>query len=372
MKFIYNRTKIFLFSLPCFAWERRQKTLCVLPRLIFLFLLLFLPVFLFGGCGLLDSKEIIISGKTMGTTYNIKIIGGYFNNQKILKKQIDKRLIEINESMSFYIKDSEISRFNNLFKKDEKFKISDDFKKVMIEAYKIYKLTDGYWDCTVKPLIDLWGFGEKFKDSDIPSYLSIKNALLNTGLDKIRFIDNEYLVKEDSYVKIDLSSIAKGYAVDKISDIIKENGFDNFIVEIGGEIFASGFKSGFKKNKEKWEIGIENPDKDNIGKIKKIVRLSGAGLAASGNYRKFFTKDEKTFSHIINPKTGYPIENNVVSASVIAKNCMFADGIATALMVLGAKDGIKIIDNLDNTECYIITKENNSFKEYLSKNFPKY
>lgn len=334
-----------------------MKKCIKISALFFLFLY-------FGGCGV--RKEVLISGKTMGTTYHIKVVTGYFKNLESLKKKIDMRLEEINRSMSTYIKDSEISRFNTKKNSGEKFDASDDFLHVMIIAENVYKLTDGAWDGTIKPLVDLWGFGVLEKRR-IPPKEEINKLLPDIGFGHIEISSNGYITKRKASISLDLSSIAKGYGVDQIAELIRINGIENFLVEIGGEVYASGFR----KDGKQWRVGINRPNKDApYDQVYKILSLHDNALATSGDYRNFFEMDGRRYSHVLDPRTGYPVINRVVSVSIIADTCTFADGLATAIMVLGHEKGLELVNRLDGVECLIIVeKKDGTLIDFYSKGF---
>jgi FAD:protein FMN transferase len=336
----------------------------VSSKLITVIFLLFF-VFLFAGCGL--KKEVEFSGKTMGTTYHIKAVAGLFTNTKELKDQIDTRLEEINKSMSTFRKESEISRFNAHQTVGEKFKISEDFYNVMIVAMAIYQETGGAWDGTVKPLVDLWGFGKSENNYTIPEKSRIAAILSNIGFNNIEIFAGHYLAKKNTAITLDLASIAKGYGVDQIAALIRGNGIGNFLVEIGGEVFAAGLR----KDGKNWRIGINRPQKNApVDQVYKVVNLQDKGFATSGDYRNYFEVNQKRFTHVIDPRNGYPVDNGVVSVSIIANTCTFADGLATAVMVLGHKKGLDLVNRLDNTECFIVTKkEDGALIDHYSKGF---
>jgi len=335
-------------------------TLKYLQTLVLIFFIL-----LFAGCGL--KKEAAFSGKTMGTTYHIKVVAGLFTNTKDLKDQIDIRLDEINESMSTFRKDSEISRFNAYQHIGKKFWISDDFYNVMTVAKTIYEETGGAWDGTVKPLVDLWGFGKSENNHTIPEKSRIAAILSNIGFNNIEMIAGHYLAKKNTAITLDLASIAKGYGVDQVAALIRANGIQHFLVEIGGEVFAAGLR----KDGKKWRIGINRPQKNApVDQVYKIVDLQDKGFATSGDYRNYFEVNQKRFSHVIDPINGYPVDNGVVSVSIIANTCTFADGLATAVMVLGHKKGLDLVNRLDNTECFIVTQSKDGvLNDHYSKGF---
>jgi len=328
-------------------------------------IILILFMLLLAGCGL--KKEAELSGKTMGTTYHIKVVAGVFTNIKDLKDQIDLRLDEINKSMSTFRKDSEISRFNAHQNIGEKFRISDDFYNVMTVAKTIYEETGGAWDGTVKPLVDLWGFGKSENNHTIPEKSRIAATLSDIGFNNIEIIADHYLAKKNTAITLDLASIAKGYGVDQVAALIRSNGIHNFLVEIGGEVFAAGLR----KDGKRWRIGINRPQKNApVDQVYKVVDLQDKGFATSGDYRNYFEVNQKRFSHVIDPKNGYPVDNGVVSVSIISNTCTFADGLATAVMVLGHKKGLDLVNRLDNTECFIVTQSKDGVLiDHYSKGF---
>jgi len=327
--------------------------------------LLIFSLLLFAGCGF--QKQVSFSGKTMGTTYHITVVTEFFENTKALKDRIDMRLVEINKSMSTYRKDSEISKFNELKQAGKKFYISDDFFNVMTVAKTVYTVTGGAWDGTVKPLENLWGFGDSENKNRIPSKTEIETLLPNIGFNNIEILTSHHLIKKAASISIDLASIAKGYGVDQVATLIRTNGIKNFLVEIGGEVFAAGFR----KDGKNWKIGINRPRGNaSFDQVYKVVYLQDKGFATSGDYRNYFECQGKRFSHILDPRNGYPINNGVVSVSIVADTCTFADGLATAVMVLGHKKGLELVNTLDNTECLIVVQaKNGTLIDYYSKGF---
>ena len=314
-------------------------------------------------------SEHLISGQTMGTKYHIKIVLKDKQGLSGLEAKIERRLEEINKSMSTFLKESEISRFNALEKAGEKFPISEDFFRVMTTAGTVFRLTEGAWDGTVKPLVDLWGFGASGKRTTIPEKSEIEKLHKRIGFQSIRLFENRHLAKTDPFVTLDLASIAKGYAVDSVSELIRKNGFQHFLVEIGGEVYASGNKP----DGSPWRVGINRPDPlAPHDQVHKIVFLRDMALATSGDYRNFFEIGQTRYSHVLDPKTGWPVANGVISASVLAKDCTFADGLATALMVMGHEKGIELTNRLEHVESLFILKEGNGpFIERFSNGFDK-
>ena len=313
------------------------------------------------------SREHLIEGRTMGTTYHVKVVAGSLQPMAGLKEKIDARLGQINGSMSTYQPDSEISRFNDLQQAGRAFEVSADFLRVMMTAKTIFELSAGAWDATVNPLVDLWGFGRADRPRAVPPKQKIAALMPQIGFGNILIEPNGSLVKKNKFVTLDLSSIAKGYGVDQVAQVIRRSGFNNFLVEIGGEIFASGHRQDGKF----WRIGINRPRIDAaFDDVYKIVDLNNQAFATSGDYRNFFEVDGIRYSHIIDPRTGYPVSNGVVSVSIIAGNCTLADGLATAVMVMGAETGLDLINRLEGVDGLIIVeKPNGSLEAYYSKRF---
>ncbi len=312
-------------------------------------------------------QEHLIQGRTMGTTYHIKVVTKNHQGIAGLKDKIDQRLVEINDSMSTYKKDSEITRFNNLHKTGEPFEISDDFFRVMKTAKTIFELSNGAWDGTVNPLVDLWGFGRAGRRKALPEKRAVEALMPDIGFDPIQILPNGALVKKRNLVTLDLSSIAKGYGVDQVAERVHQAGFKNFLVEIGGELVASGRR----KDGKLWRIGINRPRRDAaVNEIYQALDLNNRAFATSGDYRNFFEVDGVRYSHVIDPRTGFPVSNGVVSVSIIAGNCTLADGLATAVMVMGPTKGLDLINRLKNVEGLIIVeKPNGSLGTHSSKRF---
>ena len=312
-------------------------------------------------------KGHLIPGRTMGTDYHITVVTAYDRVISGLKEKIDARLNEINHVFSTYQKDSEISRFNALNQAGEKFQASDDFIQVMKVGRKIHQLSEGAWDGTVNPLLDLWGFGPTRREPKMPAASAIKERLQSVGFDRIQIIEPNFIVKDSARITLDLNSIAKGFAVDQISQLIAASGFENYLVEIGGEVYAAGLR----KDGKKWRVGINKPQKDAaINEVYKVVSLSNKAFATSGDYRNFFEIDRVRYSHVIDPRTGYPVSNGIVAVSIIANNCTLADGLATAIMVMGVDKGIPLLNRLDNVEGLIVVEESDgSLADFYSSGF---
>ena len=255
-----------------------------------------------------------------------------------LQEKIDRRLEEVNDSLSTYRPESEINRFSRFPRTGEEFPVGRDFLEVMKTAARVYELSGGAWDGTVRPLVDLWGFGPLPPVSEPPDPRRIEALLGEIGFDEIE-IRKAALVKRQAAVTLDLSSIAKGYGVDQVAEVIRGAGFSDFLVEIGGEVYGKGSR----RDGGAWRVGINRPRADSApDEIYRVAALRDAAFATSGDYRNFFVRDGVRYSHVLDPRTGRPVANGVVSVSVLAPDCTLADGLATAVMVMGAEAGIAL------------------------------
>ena len=280
----------------------------------------------------------------MGTTYNIKVVTDKDFNSVEIKDSIDSILTIFNKQMSTWDPKSEISIFNRWNSLDS-FKVSDYFYNVVKEALSISSKSKGMFDITVFDLLSLWGFGPNPK-SGIPGRDKIDSVLRHTGSEYLA-ADRNKLIKKHKKIRIDLNAIAKGYGVDILFNYIKSLGYKNLYVEIGGEVRFSGHNRNF----DNWKIGLENPPSistDLDDPFFAIFQGESIAIATSANYRNFVDLDGTILGHTINPKTGFPVQTNVLSVSVIAQTCMEADAWATALMSLSYEEGYKILHNYEN------------------------
>ena len=299
----------------------------------------------------------------MGTTYSIKYSNSSLSLSQI-ETEIDNILDLINKQMSTYIIDSEISIFNKT-SKDVKHAVSSDFYYVVDKSKYYYDLSNGLFDITVEPLSELWGFyDEKFT---FPNKKSIDSTKAYIGFNKIKLLDDNRIIKSNNQVKINLNAIAKGYAVDKISEYFESNNVKNYMVEIGGEVRTKGKNA----SGEKWRIGLSSFELESGGIIE-YVSVNDASLATSGDYRNFIIYNGVSYSHVINPKTGYPTTNNVVSATIIAKRCIDADALATIVNVMSVDESMTLINKIDGVECLVVEKNEEKINYYYSKNMKDY
>lgn len=325
-------------------------------------------VFFFCQCSSNPNRQDFstITGKAQGTTYSIILIGP---NAKITKNQIDSILQGFDAVLSSYVSTSLISKFNSA---EDTIFFSDSsayFKNCLIKSQFIYDRSSGAFDPTVFPLIDAWGF---FKNQKTPLSKSNADSILpfvSYEKDKLftyEFKDNLlYLTKKDKRVKLDFNAIAQGYAVDVLAEFIRGKGYSNFYIELGGEVYVSGLN---RENK-KWKIGIDTPVSSSKERtISEVLSISNEAIATSGNYRKFYEVKGKKYAHTIDPKTGLQVTHNLLSATVIAKDCATADGFATAFMVMGKEKTIAFLkDNHDlGLTVYLMYDDKGHIKSYAS------
>lgn len=303
-----------------------------------------------------NTDRITVSGKTMGTTYRVV----YLNSEGLdFKNSIDSILTRFNQSLSTYIPDSELSRLNT---GDSLAFELPYLLPVLQKSREIYELTGGAFDPTVGPLVNAWGFGPTGPQAH--DSVDIKKLLPLVGFDKIQFSDTA-VWKTQPGVYLDFSAIAKGYAVDVIASFLKDRGIDNMLVEIGGELVARGVND----KGEIWKVGINRPDaNDFTNEIFSIVALDNKALATSGNYRNFYEMDSIRYSHTIDPATGYPVQHSLLSATVVAPDCMTADAYATAMMVMGLEKSLALLDQVKELEAVLIyNNESASLETYISE-----
>jgi len=313
--------------------------------------LLVVFLLLSGGCS--TDPAIAISGHTMGTTYNVKVVSVGVDADA-LKAKIDMELVRINHLMSTYEPDSELSRFNRA-PVGEWFDVSPDTMAVLHLAGLVNTLSDGSFDVTVGPLVNLWGFGPDPSLDEIPSDESIAAALARTGFGHLTLGEGKLRRDVDTYV--DLSAIAKGYGVDSVAALLDREGFNNYLVEIGGEVRTRGHNARDKP----WRIAIERPDVAERIPFA-TVNVSDMGMATSGDYRNYFEKDGVRYSHTIDPVTGRPITHSMASITVIASTTAMADALATAIDVMGPVKGMELA-TAQNIAAFAIIKGPNGFIE---------
>lgn len=306
-------------------------------------------------------KYTTIEGETMGTYYRVT-----FDRTDTLKPVMDSLLEAINQSVSTYISDSEISLFNQ---SASGITLGQGYFRDNFEiAGFFYRLTEGYYDPTVMPLVNYWGFGYRGEKDADPLDSSKVNALKAfVGMDKLiveNQLDSLRINKLHPQTELDFSSVAKGYAVDVLADYLEYKGVKNYLVDIGGEMRLEGKNARGKA----WTIGINTPVEGSlINEAMQYIEVTGKGLATSGNYRNFYEKDGQKISHTINPKTGYPERSTLLSATVLTDNCALADAWATSCMVLGLERSKTLLANHPHVQaCLIYNNEGNLAVEYIN------
>lgn len=329
--------------------------------LFFVFNLFFLL-----NCSFSGRRLKVVSGNTMGTTYTVKIV--YDKSQRApqqkLFDKIDSLLVAINKIMSTHDPQSTLSRFNRA--STEWFGIPPELLIVVKRSNQISRLSNGAFDVTVAPLVDLWGFGKSGMHRTVPSSQQIAKAKRRVGYRYLRIRnDPPALKKFYSNVECNLSAIAKGYGVDRIANMVDKAGYANYMVEIGGEVFAHG------RNVQNaaWRIGISQPNA--FATVHCIVKIENRAVATSGDYRNYFEKDGIRYSHTIDPRTGRPIDHKLASVTVIDTTCMMADAWATAIDVLGPEAGYKLAKE-NNLAVYMLIRDNDTFINKMTPLFAKF
>ncbi len=306
-----------------------------------------------------------VEGTTMGVVqYHIKYLD---EHNRDFKAEIDTLLADFNQSLSTYIPDSEISRFNQ---GDSVLSFeSDFFYPVLQKSQEVYQATNGAFDPTVGPLVRAWGFGER-EITEIPSDETVDSLQKLIGFDQIQF-DQKQVRKAQAQMRLDFSAIAKGYAVDRVAQLLTSKGIQNYLVEIGQEVVCKGKNA----RGETWVIGIVNPRYQDSGEnpTQAAVQLEDRAIATSGNYENYYIKDGKKYAHTIDPKTGYPVEHALLSASVFAPDCMTADAYATAFMVMGTEKAKATAQKQTDLDVLLIySDEAGKMQTFASEGIKKY
>ena len=297
------------------------------------------------------SQVAEFSGPTMGTRFTVKIFEPPVFDVDV-RLEVDALLRHINDLMSTYLSNSEISRFNQSDSTDW-FSVSSETAKVIAFAQEVSNKTSGAFDVTVGPLVNAWSFGPEDREQALPAQEEIEQILARIGYRKLQVrVDPPALKKSIPDLQVDLSAIAKGYAVDKVVELLNRLGANNVFVEIGGEVSTSGNKSG-----QPWQVGIQVPDVVQtailIAQPLNTQPETDQAMATSGDYRNFMEIDGVRYSHTLDPRTGQPIDHDLASISVVAQSCMVADAWATALNVLGERDGNELAQNEDLSTLWV-------------------
>ena len=287
------------------------------------------------------------SGTVFHTLYHIK-----YEAPQLLTEKIDAEFQKFNLSLNPFNPNSIIAKVNN----NEPVEIDEWFKEVFNKSMEVSRHSDGIFDITCAPLINVWGFGFSKKDSVTPAMIDSLKTFV--GYQKVRLEGNN-VVKEDPRILLNCSAIAKGYACDVIARLLEKEGIENYMIDIGGEVVMKGVNP----NGICWRIGINVPEDDSTNtknQYDEIVQLCKKGaIATSGNYRNFYVKDGKKYAHTIDPRTGYPAEQNILSATIVADECITADAYATAFMAMGLEKARQMADSIPGIEYYVIYSDEN-------------
>jgi len=302
-----------------------------------------------------------ISGETMGTTFTVKFTSEKPFDILEIESNINNLLKKVNLQMSTYIPYSELSLFNKSTDTNW-INVSYDLAFVINSAQNISKLSEGKFDITIAPLVNLWGFGPQNRPSKIPTQKEIDEQRNYVGYKNIEVrLSPPSIKKHHPKITCDLSAIAKGFGVDKIYEYLKLKGLNNYLVEIGGELRASG-----KKSDNNWIVGISSPIQSVT--IQEKISLNNLSMATSGDYWNYFEENGIRYSHTIDPLTGKPITHNLASVTVVSNNCMESDAFATAIDVMGPELGLQFAKN-NELKVYYIVKEENKFRSFYTKQF---
>ncbi|MBK1617121.1 hypothetical protein CKO42_01375 [Lamprobacter modestohalophilus] len=327
----------------CTRWRARPRAR---PRLLLQasarWLLLGVALLLVG-CGPGSEQRVLaLRGATMGTTYSLQIVEPPAGlDRDALAQQVSTQLSDINGLMSTYQPTSELSRFNASSVTDW-FLVSPELVAVVGAAQAVSEASAGAFDITVGPLVNLWGFGPTLTADVLPSAAELQAARARVGWQQLDVqLQPPALRKARPDLYVDLSAIAKGYAVDRVAALIESVGVDNYLVEIGGELRGRGING----RGEPWQIAIERPETSKRAMFR-VVALRDIGMATSGDYRNFFEVDGARYSHTIDPATGRPVGHRLASVTVLADQAMEADAWATALLVLGPERGFELAERL--------------------------
>ncbi len=321
-----------------------------------------IALLLSAGCD--HAPEIVqISGSKFGTSYHITIVADQ-PAPADLAEQIDAALDVVDLSMSTYKSESELSLFNRLPLGEEVI-ASEGLWTVLQTSRQIWQQSAGAFDPSVGPLVELWGFGPQMTNDRIPEETEITQALATIGYQYLILNSDRQAISKDLALRLDLSAVAKGYAVDQIADLLEMLALPDYLVEVGGEMRVSGLNP----KGQPWRIAIETPDA--MGQVDNIIALESAAVATSGDYRNYFEKDGNRYSHSIDPRTGRPIEHRLASVTVVADRCIDADAWATAFLVMGDEAALEIA-NQQSIAVYMLVKAEDQFTAVYSEAFKPY
>jgi FAD:protein FMN transferase len=317
-----------------------------------------------------DLPFLAWQGNTMGSTYTVKVVEASLNDKQLeeLKTEVDLRLQEINRQMSHYQTNSELSRFA-LAPANRPFPISREFANVVRLAMDLNQRSQGAFDPTLGPVINLWGFGEKTEIRKTPPEAEVKKALALTGCWHLTISANNELIKDIDGLQLNLGAIAKGFGTAEMGRVLRAHGLTNYYVSISGEVLTSGHNP----NGQKWQVGISAPVSNwrDGDPLVAVLGVSGQAVSTSGDYQKFFLdENDRRLCHIFDAKTGHPVQHNLGSVTIVAGNGLLADGLATSTFILGPDAGLRFIEGYTNAAAlFIIREAEGQFRQVLSSRF---
>ena len=293
------------------------------------------------------------AGTIFGTTYH-----NTYQYDDDLQPELEARMKEVDNALSMFNKESIISKVNN----NQPVELNEMFVEVFQQAQKISEDTNGAFDITVAPLVNAWGFG--FKNEQMPDKHAVDSLMAIVGYQKVSY-DGKHITKRDPRITLDCSAIAKGYGVDVVAQLLEEKGIDNYMVEIGGEVVTHGIS----EKRVPWKIGVTKPTDDPLqegNELQTVLNLTDKAMATSGNYRNFYYKGKRKYAHTIDPKTGYPVQHSILSATVLTNRCMRADAYATAFMVMGFEGAKKVLERNPDLMAYLIYDDHGKMDVWYS------
>ncbi|MBW7470302.1 FAD:protein FMN transferase [Marinobacter sp. F4218] len=320
------------------------------------------------GCSFEPEEKVWeISGPIFGTSYHINVVLTEDQSRlETLAAGIETELEKVDASMSTWRPDSELSKFNSVDDQSTWIPISEPLLEVLKRADEVSALTDGAFDVTVGPVVNLWGFGPEARPEHVPSDQELEAVLAATGHDKLELRESPPAVRTSVPQYIDLSAIAKGYGVDVVSRYLDSEGIEAYLVEIGGEVRVRGRKPGG----DAWRLAIEQPMSEGR-QVNRVIALENRAMATSGDYRNYYESDGRRYSHTIDPKTGKPIAHNLASVTVIADNCMTADALATGFNVMGYERA-EALATRENIPAYFIIRTEDGFETHQTPAFSSF
>ena len=315
-----------------------------------------------------ERPMVEIHGRTMGTFYGVKVVGDFPGGQQALQTQVDTLLKHYNDEISTYDQNSSLSKFNQQ-QTTAPFPVSQDMADIVISALRVGQRTQGVLDVTVGPLVNLWGFGPDKRPIKTPTDEQIAAARQRVGIQHLHVdvsADHAALRKDVPNIYVDLSTIGEGFGADKVADFLESRGVHNYLVEIAGASRSRGVNA----KGEQWKLAIQKPT-DELDDVQAIVKPDGRAISTSGSYRNYYELNGQRYSHIIDPATGKPITHRLVSATVITPTALEADGLDTALMVMGPEKAMAFAKQ-QHLAVYLVIKTDKGFKAEYSETFKPY